>query len=269
MAELVPIREEDKQKSYYKYYKNGILPNTPEDFAFVENCKFPTEEGLPFARRTEIMQKKRVPAKSGYCELAEGGYMMMSTIPMPNTTGEMLSWWMAWHTLDGLRYSCWNPEDHYDVWLTEEDLARVLDPNVPVPEKTWGITVHAREMVADTMNEDATMRFIDPSTVGFDVSRIGTEECPYMTVSRSLLMGIPCLMAGTIGPSPEDGKMEFREYFWYGYDIVDGEVVCTLPVGENPGIEMMCKGGILHTRKEYRHLETFLSKIYAEEKDNW
>ena len=36
---LVPIQEEDKLKSYYKYYEQGIASPTPEQLAMIDGSK--------------------------------------------------------------------------------------------------------------------------------------------------------------------------------------------------------------------------------------
>ena len=67
------------------------------------------------------------------------GTIFVSAItPIPRITGEMLEWWMIWHQLDPLRYALWNPEDHYDVRVSDEDRAQILNTNIPIRQRMWG-----------------------------------------------------------------------------------------------------------------------------------
>lgn len=61
---------------------------------------------------------------------------------------------------------------------------------------------------------------------------------------------------------------ELRSRFWLGYNIIDGEATLLLP----PGVQIpepLVVDLLSHNFFEYANLAQLLSKVYAEEKDNW
>ena len=71
---------------------------------------------------------------------------MISATYMPKVTVEMLDWWFPWHSVGSdLRYKIWDPEDHYFARADRVDY--VCDPNVPMREKTWGVSHYIMEDV--------------------------------------------------------------------------------------------------------------------------
>ncbi|MBQ9837204.1 MAG: hypothetical protein IJO41_04340 [Oscillospiraceae bacterium] len=263
------IREEDKLKSYYKYYEAGIAPIAQEDIDFANGEGMrKMGEGLEFADRNLLLSPESHPAAPGVYPLKAGGYLVASNIPTPDITGDMMRWWTAWHSLDSFRYIMWDPDDHYGIELSDEDRARVLDPNVPLMEKTWGTTQIVSEKMLDEPPETLKLHICDPATMGFDVSLIGTPACRYLSVARAEVGPVHVVVAATLAETPEGN--EFRERFWVGYDYENGVETCMFPAGVDiPPVAEAQKGTLLHTRKEYRNLNKILPKLYAEEKDRW
>ena len=125
---LVPVSEDAKEKSYYKYYIAGIEELTDEQNADAENSR---KDGAG-ALLPEDMNKALEPGgfcleETGVYYLKEGGVLIANLIPMPDVTWEMLYWWFAWHPLDPLRYAIWDPEEHYDVksMMREESVRKI------------------------------------------------------------------------------------------------------------------------------------------------
>ena len=273
---LVPIRPEDKEKSYYKYYAAGIEPMPAEDAALCETCLKDYLPGLSLNNRLLLQETESYPPVQGVYPLEEGGYVVASNIPCPDITGEMMAWWMNWHVLDPFRYCCWDPEDHYGATTDEIGRTRALDPSIPVFEKAWYSTQTVQEAMApDTPPDTIVMRIQNPADVGFDPAKLGTPACQFLQVgklSQTLPDGkeLPLFVTLTVSQNAE-GVNEVRERFWLGYDVTkDGKVVCALPAGVRiPPMEEMTKGIFAHTKKEYRNLNKILPSLYAEEKDNW
>jgi len=91
---LVPIREEDKAKPYYKYYKQGIPSPSEEQLRMVAESGH--EKGLVSVHdRHKLIEGGMFPAEFGFYPLQEGGLLCAANIPMPDVTSEMLYWWFA------------------------------------------------------------------------------------------------------------------------------------------------------------------------------
>ncbi|MDR0311881.1 MAG: hypothetical protein LBJ21_09870, partial [Acidobacteriota bacterium] len=127
----VPIKLEDKNKSYYKYYELDIKTPLPDFVAAIQ--KGTKAEALSIHDRAKLLTEL-LPAKTAYYPLKEGGLLFASNIEMKGITPDMLWWWWPWHSLDAFRYTIWDPDDHFDVQLNEEGRARALDPKVPMQE---------------------------------------------------------------------------------------------------------------------------------------
>lgn len=263
----VPVAEDAKTKSYYKYYEMEIENLTPDQLQFVAACKGNEEEALSIHDRKRLQEPGTSPEKMGYFPLKEGGMLVAGNIPMPNVTADMLNWWFAWHGLDPLRYAIWDPEDHYDVKLNEEGIKRALDPDIPMEQKTWGATHTVQESIGGPADEIVIM-FTEPAKLGFDNSRIGNEGCEFMVAANALMgaMKVPVVMVETA--KKIDGVMTYQARFWVGYHIIDGEAKYLLP----PEVvlpEEMAMGLIGHNIKEFTHLGKILPSVYAEEKNRW
>ncbi len=263
----VPVAEDAKTKSYYKYYEMEIADLTEQQRAYIANCKGRAEEALSIHDRAKLQEPGTYPEKTGYYPLKEGGLLVAGNIPMPEVTAEMLNWWFAWHGLEPLRYAIWDPEDHYDVKINEEGRKRALDPKIPMAQKNWGATHTVRESVGGPPDEIVIM-FTEPEKMGFDPHKLGTAGCEFM-VTANALMGsakVPVVMVETA--KKIEGIMTFQARFWVGYHIVDGKVKYLLP----PEVvlpEEVAMGLVGHNLKEFTHLGKILPSVYAEEKGKW
>ena len=269
---FVPVAEDAKKKSYYKYYEQGILPPTPEQIAYVAQSKGTLGEGLEPIERNCFLDPGTAPEKMGFYPLKEGGLLVVGNIPMPNVDADMLYWWFAWHGLEPLRYAIWDPEDHFDVQLNEEGRSRALDPAVPMEEKTWGATHTVQESIGGPPDEIVIM-FRDPKEMGFDLNKIGPDKaCQFLVCANALLgpMKVPVIMAECL--KDVDGVPTFQARFWVGYHVVDGEAKCLAPVTQiipEQECDMIAKGLLAHNIKEFTNLGKILPSVYTEEKMNF
>ena len=269
---FVPVAEDAKTKSYYKYYEQGIASPTAEQLAMVDASKGTVEECLEIEDRNKMLEPgTTLPEKLGYYPTKDGGLLVAGNIPMPDVTADMLYWWFAWHGLEPLRYAIWDPEDHFDVQINEEGRRRALDPSVPMEEKAWGATHTVQESIGGPPSEIVIM-FQNPADMGFDMSKIGTEGCEFMVTANALLgpMKMPVVM--TEVAKKIDGEMTFQARFWVGYHIIDGEAKCLVPAAKvipEAECDMIAKGLLAHNIKEFSNLNKVLPKVYAEENGKW
>lgn len=267
MANKVPVAEDAKTKSYFKYYEEfEIAPYTPEQLAIIENAKGTMEESLPIGERVKVEGPGTLPARTGYFPLEEGGMLVAGNIPTPDITGDMMYWWFAWHGLDPLRYAIWDPEDHYDTKLNDLGRQRALDPSIPIEEKAWAASHTVTESIGGPPDV-ITLNFMDPSTLGYDMSMIGQPGCcEFLLTANSEIGDMHVPVHVVLVTKKIDGVMTTQERFWIGYAVIDGEGKYLLPP-EVQVPEELCQGLVAHNLKEYTHLNKVLPLVYAEEKD--
>lgn len=266
---LVPVSEDAKEKRYYKYYAAGIRELTEEQNAYVENARRDGEKALlPSDMNKALEPGAFCLEETGYYYLKDGGVLIASLIPMPDVTAEMLYWWFAWHPLEPLRYSIWDPEEHYDVQINEEGRRRSTDPEVPLEEKTWGADHVVVESLAPYDKPvSLDINFRNPAEMGVDPERIGGPGCEFIVTANALNSGVvPAFMLESA--KKIDGVMHLQVFFWVGYHAIDGKPVKIIP--EDFVIpEPLSKLLFRHSIKEFENLAKILPQVFEEERNNW
>lgn len=259
----VAVSLEEKRLPYYRFFEREMAAIPEEKLAILRGG--PSKTGaIPFAQRNEFLEgKDQDYCQSGFGTQADGTGFVCNTMYMPGVTGEMLDWWFPWHSVGSdLRYKMWNPEDHYFARAARADY--VCDPNVPLKQKTWGVTHYILEDIG-AGPDFLKLNFKRPSDFGYDEGLLGTEKC------QSLVCAVgegaaPAAMTHKWYPH-QDGVM-FCSRFWLGFGVVDGKIVKILPDGvQIPPQVMMWLFG--HNIKEYSNLAAILPEVYAENKDNF
>lgn len=265
----VPVSEEDKKRPYFKYYNAPMTPARQEKYAKVLDGPIDPAKALAFKDRNRLFEPGYLEEELGYCIMPDGTGYLANITKMPGVTTEMFDWWFAWHGLVDLRYTIWDPEDHYYARTMQPQKA--LDSDLTLKEKYWDTT---HEVLEDTGMgpEHLFINFKRPGDIGFDQSIIGTPACSTIVCAKGNGKGQPPFA------SPEtimchfvretEGGIELRSRFWMGWTYEKGRDIKTLP----DGMRMPPRGPmslLLHNIKEFTNLATLLPKIYAEEKDNW
>ena len=134
----VPVAPEDQQRSYYKYYHEPMAPADPQKYAKVLAGPIDPSKALPFQDRNRLFEPGYLEEELGYCVMPDGTGYLANLTQMPGVTAEMFDWWFAWHGLNDLRYTIWDPEDHYYARSMQKNKA--LDPDLSLKEKYWDTT---------------------------------------------------------------------------------------------------------------------------------
>ena len=275
MAERVKVAPNAKEKSYYKYYERTMLPVPEEKLPILKNPYGKLGEGMEIDERNHLFDKKIEKGEVGIFPLKAGGYCVANTTKYKGVTGEMLQWWFGWHATDPLRYSIWDPYDHYGLEISEEDRAYILDPNTSIPDKCRNVHHKVLESLkAGEKPSTIHIYFADPADLGYDKSRIFTEDCSFFVcanahiVTPAILPNMPVVMTH-MAVDTEDG-CELRSRFWMGYKIENG----VAKRGGFPEFLLKKLTGIFekllaHNFYEYTNLGAILPQVYAEEKNNW
>ena len=117
MAKKVPATNEDKKRSYYKYYLQDCSAGDPERHQLIDQWPCDNADALRIQNRNDLFKPGDLPGEFGWWQLEDGTGLIANKTFFPGTTGEMFDWWFAWHPIRRIRYACWDNEDHYDVYL--------------------------------------------------------------------------------------------------------------------------------------------------------
>ncbi|MCD7864459.1 MAG: phloretin hydrolase [Clostridiales bacterium] len=265
----VPVTEEEKQRSYYKYFEQDMAPAPQESYAAILAGPLTPDKVLPFQERNLLFEPGYLEGEIGWAILPDGTGYLANLTKMPGVTAEMLNWFFAWHGLDNLRYKIWNPEDHYEA--VTQNRVRALDPDLTYSERLWDTT---HEILEDTgMGPDRiVINFKYPGDLGFRADLIGTEACSTIICGKGYGKGQPPFAVPptfmTHFARDIEGGIELRSRFWMGWTYEKGQDVKVLPDGMRYP-DMAAMSLALHCAKEYHNLAAILPQLYAEEKDNW
>lgn len=266
MAARPPLTAEEKQKSYAKYYDRPLAPIPQEKLNILAAGPVDPAKALTIQNKNDLFKPGYLECEIGYCILPDGTGFVANLTEMPGVSGEMFDWWMAWHSLDDLRYKIWDPEDHF--YARAQDRDQVLNAKT-MPEKTWGVKHTVLEDIGMGA-DDLIIAFEKPADVGYDQAKVGTNLCSALICANGYDPkpgpGMVAFMTHFVRDIP--GGCELRSRFWMGYQIQDGKVVRAIPEGVSIP-EEMAKNLLAHNCKEYSNLAVLLPSVYAEEKDNW
>jgi phloretin hydrolase len=269
LPELTP---EEKKRPFAKYFYEAIKQPDPKHYNEMETPKDPKKAFGPEELNRLLDLKYLESDKTfeiGWCHLPNGTGYIANKIFYPGVTAEMIDWWFAWHPLEDLRYRIWYPPQHGGLMLSPIDRERILDPNIPVAEKNWGVTHHVTEN-CDCGMDNIDIMFRSPEAMGFDMPKFRKVaatfaggmgwQCPVDKQDDSITA--PAIMAHIFYNVP--GGLLHRTRFWMGYRIgTDNKPECSLP----PGIQVpvsAVQGLARHNVKEFTRFGDFLPRIYKE-----
>ncbi len=264
---IVPIKEKDKQKSYYSFLCEPEIPSGAE-IAKLTGTVDPNKT-LEFADRHKIFDPDFVPEPPGCYDLKTGGLVVSSCVPVPDITKEMMDWWMVWHQFDALRYALWDPQDHYDVSITPEVRNQLLDADIPIGERIWNAPCQVLESFNGEKPEINVIRFCNPAKVGYDESIVGTDECQSILCTLDTVKKgpatFPVVMTEILRKGP-DGTNIWVAHWWLGAIVEDGKDK-TKKLFVRPLLRKIAKALIVHNQIEMKHLNKVLPKLYEAYKD--
>jgi hypothetical protein len=266
-AQMPPLTAEEKARPYAKYFRDPVPADT-EHLALLDEPCDPAKALYP-EQVNDLLNPGYLDVETGWCVLPNGAGFVADCCRYQGVTAEMIDWWFAWHPLEDLRYRIWSPPHHAGVMLSRANRKRILDPRIPIREKTWGVTHHVTEDVGGGM-ENIDISFLSPQDFGFDMQRwkepnVSTFaggygwSCP-VDKSDDSIVGA-ATMCHFIRSIP--GGIEHRVRFWIGYTIVNGKPELRLP----PGVSIPApavKGLAYHSTMEFHNLVSFLPELYRE-----
>lgn len=270
MSSKVPVKNEDRQKSYFKYYAQNVYIGEPGKYNQITAEPGDNTLALHINNRNDLFKDGDLPGEFGWWLMEDGTAMIANRTFFPDVTGEMFDWWFAWHPIDRLRYACWDNEDHYDVYL--DNPARALDMNLNMRERHWDSIHNVWEDIGTGNVDLLRIHFKNPAAMGYDTTQIDTSACNALVCANVKILGsgdmmdIPVVMTHFLRPC--DGGSVLRSRFWFGWQIIGGKAVKCIP----DDVKIPMQGPVFllnHNIKEFSNLSRILPQIYQEEKDNW
>jgi hypothetical protein len=267
------LTPEEKAKPYAKYFYRQPAPPSQERLAQMDKPMDPSK-ALPIERINDLLNPGYHEVETGWCILPNGAGYVANHTPMPGVTVDMINWWMAWHSLEDLRYKIWWPDGHFGISLSDQDRQKVLDPSRSMTQKFQGITHFVLENVGGPSAEKIAISFMTPEEVGFDMSRFKSPNVETIVAANGLSQMItpppgvpnpkaPAFMIHFIREVP--GGIEYRTRFWNGYHILNKKPRFLLPADVRIP-EFVPRGIAIHNVYEYANLASFLPQIYQEQK---
>lgn len=270
MANKVPVTNQDREKSYFKYYAEDVYCGEQEKYDMISKEPGDNSKALHIKDRNDLFLPGDLPGEFGWWMMDDGTALIANKTFFPGLTGEMFDWWFAWHPIDRLRYACWDNEDHYDVYL--DDPAKALDMTKSMRERHWGSVHNIWEDIGTGQPDLLRIHFEKPSVLGYDESKVDTKVCNGLVCANVQILGsgdqpdIPVVMTHFLRPA--EGGSILRSRFWFGWQIIDGKAVKCIPDGvQIPSVGPVCL--LNHNVKEFSNLSKILPSLYEEEKDHW
>jgi phloretin hydrolase len=259
------LTPEEEKKTYAKYFYQPLATPNPELITILEKGPMNPSKALMPENIAHLAEDGYDEVETGYCVCPNGtGYLAVNNI-FPGATIEMLQWWFAWHCLEDMRYMLWYNKCHFGTFISDADRAKILDPNVPLAEKSHGITHHIIEDIGGGP-DNIDISFLSPKDLGFDPAIVAQKHLALIggngtSQSRAGGPKIPTLMLHLYREIPSG--VESRTRFWMGYQIKNGKICNMLPEGIRIPLEAPM-GLAFHNVCEFSNLANILPSLYKE-----
>ena len=261
------LTPEEKAKSYSKYFYRPPV-DLPADILAELSKPADNSKALPLERISDLLKPGYLGIENGWCMLPNGGGFVANLVPMPGVTKDMFFWWLAWHSLEDLRFKIGLPGKHLSISLNEKDRAKVLDAKRPLAErfrKTMPFIVEnpggpsAQKTAIDYRGLDEFGIPEDSGLIAANTTTLMLNPPPEMNINHKM----PGFMALCVRET-SDG-IEVRSRVWMGFHIANKILYYLLPKGVSIP-EMAPAGMSRYKAHELMNLASFLPELYKEEK---
>jgi hypothetical protein len=263
---LRDLSTEEKMKPYAKYFYIVTSP-PPDELIEAHQKPMHHSKALQIENINDLLDPD-LELESGYCTLPNGSYYHALRLDMSGVTSEMIDWWFNWHCLESLRLKLWWPWGHFYVAVSDEDKKRILDPKIPLSQKTHGVTHYVIEDLSSPFGPEKihldSLNWMSPEKFGFDMNRFrrpnvatwigGVIRDPF----RPTFNERHALISHFVREIP--GGIQLTLQFWSGYTIENKEPKLLLP----PGFKGFAFA-VSHGLWEFDRLGKILPDLYKEQ----
>lgn len=274
----IGYRDADRAQPYAHYFEETVAPMQGHVVEALSSGPAPAEHGYTVDEAARRMSRPGYEAtETGYTTLPNGQILVSILTEMPGVTGEMWDWWFGWHGMETARYKLWHPEAHYYTSMGDD---RRSDRSLTDRQRYLDNVSYVDEYLGPDKSR-LTVRFLDPTKVGFDQPKPGET----VIVARGGLSPAPIAMAWLIHQvrATADGSEMRSRFFFNDFDILripphsvtsrPGGILTTSvgpalrPLISRLGARKPDKIGpamIQHCAEEMNHLSRFLPALHAE-----
>ncbi len=103
MSKKVPCTNEDRAKSYFKYYAMDIYAGEQAKYDMITEEPLDNSLALKIEDRNDLFLPGELPGEFGWWLMDDGTALIANKTFFPDVDGEMFDWWFAWHQIDRLR----------------------------------------------------------------------------------------------------------------------------------------------------------------------
>lgn len=215
-----------------------------------------------------ILDDTKVPDKSGYCMLENGGSYATVKSELPGVTKKMLQWMVAWQGLEPINYMALNPETHHSAAVSDIDREKIMREFLSVEEKCQGIYVYSIDKINGELVGTITS-YLSPAEQGLCLDKY--TKSGVLTIGGSVLIqkheeADPQEKSLEIMVSvvkDKDNGVEVQTHVWGGYKILRCEAKRFDVNGIQPTkeyTEMMAN----HIANKWAQIGNVLPQLYKE-----
>jgi hypothetical protein len=227
-------------------------------------------DALSRADANRLLEPGYLPLETGYTNLPDGTAHAAVLTHFPETTGEMIDWWFAWHGVETERYKLWHPQAHLFSQMRYE---RTGAPGLTHRQKYIGNTSYVDEYIGPMIHRLA-ITFHDPQDFGlakdsFENAGVSTAICARVGFSdRPVDAGYLIHLIRETASG-----CEMRSRFWLGEAhlralpegnpidrLFEMRLARRLMIPERLGRDLL-----VHCAEEMNHLASFLPALFAQE----
>ncbi len=258
MKKYIGYSEADKATPYAKFYDETFSSMSDAVSKGLDNSPLPTGKIPPLSKVTSLVKKGYSEIENGYTFELDGSMIVAVLTSMPNVTPTMWDWWFGWHGSMDNRYKLWHPKAHLAAaWQDGSDR-----------EGYVGRTSMIQEYIGKKL-EKANIRFISPSELGFDMSKLDKKEVVFIC-ARVGYTHFPLDIGWLVHQvRATEGGAEMRSRFFIGGKHIQLRANWFLPnfiskilqkvnkIPKQQAIDLMT-----HCSEEMNHLSAFLPNLY-------
>lgn len=260
-------RDADWAKPYAHFFTPKVDQPQPQVFEAIDAGPLPSRMVPSRAQTIRMLNSpETAEVETGYGRTSRGEVFVACLTAMPGVTPAMWDWWFGWHSDQSAKYKLWHPEAHRYVGIKRNrvDVAGLTDR-----QRYVGNVSYPDEVIGGALNQLA-ISFVEPSSFGIDVSRVGgTAICA--RVGTPLAPVDIGLLVHQVRPVP--GGSQMRSRFYLNVPHLGGFDAAALGCAVKRGLVLPSAivfpvefGAELlrHSGEEMNHLAQRLPDLYAE-----
>ncbi|WP_237159284.1 DAPG hydrolase family protein [Mycolicibacterium rhodesiae] len=256
MAETyLGYRPGDDDTAWGKYFNPQMAELPRHAVIALEHGPQADQAMLGFDSAATLLDEGYQQTENGYGALRGGGFHVAIRTDMPGVTPAMWDWWFGWHGSESSRYKLWHPRAHASAHWGDSGPDGAYVGRTSIIEEYLG-SAYAKAAIA----------FLEPSALGLDESRLGTDVAVCARLGSSEVPVDIGWFIHHVRAVP--GGAEMRSRFWMGGPYIGvrrgnrlaDSVIRPIAAHQLPEPRDL----LVHCAQEMNHLASFLPKIYAE-----